>query len=170
MPGSRFDRQRLSALEELLQLDYGKLSSFEQELTLTSSAPAKFELQTRIQKEVVPKLREHEREYAQLVAAGVRPETMPEAEAAALVDQTLNALEAIDTRVPPSAKPKVLQLAADLRQELQKPGTAAAKLKVSLPIIPLIASYELELQTGGLMVQAWKHVKEFFAGSVESPP
>jgi uncharacterized protein (UPF0147 family) len=170
MPASPLDRQRLSDLERLLELDYEKLSSFEEQLTITSNAPAKFEIRTLIRSEVLPNLRKHEHEYAELLAINARTERMSETEASALVDQTLKATEAIDNRVPENVRSEVNKLAAQLRQELEKPGVAAsAKLKVSLPIIPLIASYELEVETGGLMVRAWRGVKGFFAGAVEGP-
>ncbi|NES83142.1 MAG: hypothetical protein F6K10_17990 [Moorea sp. SIO2B7] len=42
-------------------------------------------------------------------------------------------------------------------EDLNKP--ASAKLKVSLPLIPVIAAYELEMETEGLMYKAWKSIK-----------
>ena len=36
---------------------------------------------------------------------------------------------------------------------------AAAKLKVSLPIIPLIASYEMEMDTEAVVVNVWRRMQ-----------
>ena len=41
---------------------------------------------------------------------------------------------------------------------------AAAKLMVSLPIIPLIASYEMEIDTEATLVNVWRRVKSLFCG------
>lgn len=50
-------------------------------------------------------------------------------------------------------------LLRDLRQKLDEPGkTAAAKLKVTLPIIQLLASYEMEVDTENLLTGIWHKV------------
>jgi len=46
---------------------------------------------------------------------------------------------------------------------------AAAKLKVSLPIIPLIASYEMEMDTEAVVVNVWRRIKSLFLRKTEEP-
>ena len=36
---------------------------------------------------------------------------------------------------------------------------ASAKLKVTIPLIPAIASYELEMDTEGMMYKIWRKLK-----------
>jgi hypothetical protein len=40
--------------------------------------------------------------------------------------------------------------------------SAAAKLKVALPIMPLIASYELELDTENFVLRSWRSIRSLF--------
>lgn len=60
------DRQRLADLEELLDLLYEKLSSFERDLIITSNTPAKFELEQRIKREILPDIQRYEAEINRL--------------------------------------------------------------------------------------------------------
>ena len=60
------DHQRLAGLEGLLELLYEKLGVFEQELIVTASTPAKFELKQRIKREIMPSIRQYEAEYWEL--------------------------------------------------------------------------------------------------------
>jgi hypothetical protein len=66
-------------------------------------------------------------------------------------------------------EPEVSRALSDLKTELSKPGTASAKLKLTLPIIPLIASYEVTFETAGLMSQAWRNIKAAIAKSPPNP-
>jgi predicted membrane-bound spermidine synthase len=59
--------------------------------------------------------------------------------------------------------PELLLLLQEIRAKLDDlDRSASAKLKVSLPLIPMIASYELEMDTEGVMYKTWKSIARFF--------
>lgn len=157
---------RIKHLEELLEIEYEKLGEFEKELAITSSAPQKFELRQRLKREVLPDLRKHEVEYAQLLAQHADPASIPPQQAEAALAEVRHAVEHIE-QLPAAPPNEVKQLLTDVRKKLDDPGkAAAAKLKVTLPLIPLIVSYEMELDTEGFLTQAWRSLKSLFGGRV----
>lgn len=158
-------RQRIKDLEGLLGLEYEKLAAFEEELALASSAAVKFEVRQRLKREVLPDIRKHEVEYAGLLAEGADPVLIPAGQAEQAVAEVLQAVEHLE-RLPETGHPQeVIRLLNEVKEKLQQPGkSAAAKLKVTLPIIPLIASYEMELDTEGLLTNAWRGLKRLFGG------
>jgi len=57
----------------------------------------------------------------------------------------------------------MLNLLEEIKQKLNEPGkSAAAKLKVTLPIIPMVASYDLELDTENFLVNVWHKTRDLF--------
>jgi CheY-like chemotaxis protein len=159
---------RLMQLKDLIQLDYEKLLAFEKELTIAADVGAKFEVRQRIASEILPALQRHETEYADLLASTAPVGAIPEAEAQTLLDQISSAADSLQGEIP-DGSPSARAL-KDLIAQLSKPGTASAKLKLTLPLIPLIASYEITLETAGLMMRAWSGVKILFARAAANPP
>ncbi|AVQ73924.1 hypothetical protein B5D77_23920 [Microcystis sp. MC19] len=151
------DRQRLAYLEDNLEILYEKLGEFEQELIISSSQPAKFELKQRIKREILPDIRRYEAEYWELYPKEAI--IISDEEAASQLVKVEQAVESID-RISLTFDPELIPLLQDIRAELEEQNKAAsAKLKVVLPLIPMIASYELEIETEGLMYKAWKSIK-----------
>ncbi|NET40121.1 MAG: hypothetical protein F6K19_50650 [Cyanothece sp. SIO1E1] len=153
--------QRLDDLEGILELLYEKLEMFETELIVTSSTGAKFELRQRIEKEILPDIRRYEAEYWDLY-----PEEallISDAEAETQLIQVEQAIESIE-RTPADEWPsELVLLLQDIRAKLTDADKAtSARLKVSLPLIPAIASYELEMETEGFMYRVWKSIKRLF--------
>jgi hypothetical protein len=160
-------RQRISQLEELLELEYEKLTDFQKEIVVTASAPAKFELRQRLNREVLPDILKHEVEYAELLAEEANPALIPAPEAESAIAEVADAVRRIEA-LPNADRPDELtRLLADVRKKLDDPGkAAAAKLKITLPIIPLIASYEMEMDTEAVLGKAWRRVRRLFGGKV----
>ncbi|MCZ8064943.1 MAG: hypothetical protein ACK5QJ_02215 [Microcystis sp.] len=151
------DRQRLAYLEDNLEILYEKLGEFEQELIISSSQPAKFELKQRIKREILPNIRRYEAEYWEIYPKEAI--IISDEEAASQLVKVEQAVESID-RISLTFDPELIPLLQDIRAELEEQNKAAsAKLKVVLPLIPMIASYELEIETEGLMYKAWKSIK-----------
>jgi hypothetical protein len=153
-----FDRSRLTDLDSLLDLLYEKLGVFQREIILSTSVAVQFELKQRIKREIMPSIRRYEAEYWELYPQDeiVIPE---EAATSQLVkvERAVNAIELVPTNTYP---PELIPLLQDLQAKLaESDKIASAKLKVALPLIPAIASYEFELETEGLMSQAWKSIK-----------
>ena len=152
------DRQRLADLNDLLELLYEKLGAFEQDLIINASATANFELKQRIKREILPSIRRYEAEYWELYPTEAFMISDEEAEIQlAQVEQAVTSIERIPSINYP---PELLPLVQDIRVKLDEGDKAAsAKLKVTLPLIPLLASYELEMDTEALMYKTWKAVK-----------
>jgi hypothetical protein len=160
-------RQKIDHLEELLEIEYEKLHEFQREMAITASAPAKFELRQRLKREILPDIRKYESEYAELLSQTAETESIPLEEATSALAEVVQATEHIE-RVSSTERPEELtRLLTDVRRKLDDPGkVAAAKLKVTLPIIPLIASYEMQMDTEALMTKAWRRVRVLFGAKV----
>lgn len=152
------DQQRLQDLEKNLQILYEKLGEFEQELIITAHAPTRFELRQRIKREISPSIRRYEAEYWELYPQEAI--VISDEEAATQLVRVEQAVEAIE-RIPQAEyPPEFMSLLREIRTRLDEGDKAAsAKLKVALPLIPLIASYELEMDTEAFMYKAWKSLK-----------
>jgi len=137
---------------------YEKLGEFEQELIISSSKPAKFELKQRIKREILPNIRRYEAEYWELYPKEAI--IISDEEAASQLVKVEQAVESIDRISLTFYPPELIPLLQDIRAELEEQNKAAsAKLKVVLPLIPMIASYELEIETEGLMYKTWESIK-----------
>jgi hypothetical protein len=167
MPVDQIKRQRIRALEELLGIEYEKLSDFRKELAITSSAAVKFDLQQRLKREVLPDIRKHEVEYAELLADTMDLTSVPVQQAEIAAAELVDAVQRVASLPDPNRPEEVTRLLADIRRKLDDPGkVAAAKLKVALPIIPLIASYEMQMDTEAALVNVWRRIKSLFGSKV----
>ena len=158
-------RERMVHLDELLEIEYEKLAEFQKELAISASANAKFELRQRLKREVLPAIRSYEAEYAGLLAGVADVDSIPDDEAAAVTTELVQAVQCVES-LPDSNRPdEITKALAEIKQKLDEPGkVAAARLKVSLPIIPLIASYEMEMNTEASLTVLWRRIKSLFGG------
>ena len=153
------DRQRLVDLEELLDLLDEKLGAYRKELIINLNPDVQFQLKQRIKREIIPQMRRYEAEYWELYPREAIVISDEEAETQlAQVEQAVESIERIPAAEYPS---ELIPLLQDIRAKLEDLDKAAsAKLKVALPLIPAIASYELEMNTEGFMYKAWKAIKK----------
>ena len=152
--------QRFNVVVKHLKTLNEKLDRFQHALNISSSKEKKFELEKQIDQEILPRICRYEAEYWALY-----PQKYMEAiiisddEAQPKLLQIEQAVESIE-HIPNTEYPdELLLLLQDIRaklNDLDKP--AAAKLKVALPLIPAIASYELEMDTEGVMYKTWKGI------------
>ena len=165
-----FSLKRLEQLEELLDIQYVKLHEYEKELA-TSSGPEKISFKLRIKMEIVPELEKNEQEYAELLAEGADVDAIAEDEAAPIVAELLTATSDLERYRQAMAPEEMLQLLNEICAKLKEPGTsAAAKLKVTLPIIPLLVSYELELDTENFLKNVWNKTRSLFRRAIPRNP
>ncbi len=152
------DRARLNDLKDILELLYEKLGEFERELIINANTSAKFDLKQRIKREILPDIRKYETEYWELYPQEAIVISNEEAETQLVkVEEAVTSIEQIPSSTYPS---ELISLLQEIRDKLDEPDkVASAKLKVVIPLIPAIASYELEMETEGLMYQAWKKIK-----------
>jgi hypothetical protein len=156
------DHARLADLKEILGLLYEQLGAFQRDLVIRDSAAARFELEQRIKREILPAIRRYEQEYWEIFST--EPIVVSEEEAVVQLVKVEQAVESIERRIPNSEyPPELLLLLQEIRSKLDDlDRSASAKLKVSLPLIPMIASYELEMDTEGVMYKTWKSIARFF--------
>ncbi len=171
MPLSRVEFQRIKHLEDQLEILYDMRHAFERDLLISTSTGQKFELRQRLKRDVLPNLRSTEKEYAELLAKVVEPDQLTETESLALIEDVQEAVVSHERANSGAKSEELLQLLTEIRAKLDEPGkAAAAKLKVALPLIPLIASYELELDTEAFLTQVWQRVRSAVRRVLPSPP
>ena len=161
-----FNVKRLEQLEELLEIQYEKLHEYERELEM-AGVDDRINIRQRIKRDITPRLRDREREYAGLLAAGTEEDSLREEDAEPIIAELVEATTDIDRYRNANAPADMLRLLNEISAKLNEPATsAAAKLKVALPIIPLLASYELELDTESFLGNLWSKARGLFKGIV----
>jgi hydrogenase maturation factor len=165
-----FNPNRLCQLEELLDIEYEKLYEIERALALADGITQRVYLKQQIKRDLIPRLRVLEGEYAELLANGVSIDEIPESEAEAIVSQVVQSVANMDQEKPQSAPHEMVRLLTEIKDKLNEPGkSASAKLKVTLPLIPLISSYEMELDTEAFVTQAWRKARDLFKRLINRP-
>ena len=151
--------QRLADLEKTIKILYEKLGHFEKELAIISpGSDKKFEIQQRIKTEVLPDIFRYEKEYWELYP--MQEVVIPEDQAASQLVQVEQAVTSLEQGSFAEYPREMLALLAEIRARLDGlERSASAKLKVAIPLIPAIASYELEMDTEGVMYKTWKPLR-----------
>jgi len=163
MPTQPFNAHRRLQLEELLDIEYEKLYEFEKAISLADGLSQKIALRQQIKRELTPRLRELEQEYASLLASGITTTEISAPEADNLIAELSTAAKRAQENIQGNAPAEMVGLLKEIRDKLDEPGkSAAAKLKVTLPIVPLIASYEMEMDTEAVVTQAWRKIRDYF--------
>ncbi len=158
---NRNDATRISRLEEQISAWEEKLHEFELELVRAEGADARYSIKQKIKRDINPELRSLNQKYADLLRESAADYPITEKEAKGIVDEVIEAIERCQ---------KNTTLNTNIQQELQKirsamnsQTTASAKLKVSLPIIPVLANYEIELDTGKFISGIWTKIRGLLA-------
>jgi hypothetical protein len=115
MPLDPVKQQRIRALEELLEIEYEKLSDFQKVLAITSSVPEKFDLKQRLKREVLPDIRKHEIEYAELLADTTELASVPAQEAEVVEAELVHAVQRVESLPDPSRPEEITRLLTDIR-------------------------------------------------------
>lgn len=144
----------IDQLEEQLSGWMEKLHFFEMERINAADPSIKFNIHQKIKNEITPAI---DKIHAKL-AAQVAAQNIPAARAEPLVGELLPAVQTLPREdLPESLRAKLDEILAAI-QALDT--TAAAKLKVALPIIPLLAQYEMELDTEKSLGGIWRKIKQ----------
>jgi len=170
MQAQQYNSNRMGQLEELLEIEYEKMHEFEKAISICDGISQRISLRQQIKRELTPRLRSLEKEYAELLASDTPAEKIPVAEAEFFVGELLSAVVKCQEYSPRESPTEMIRLLLEIKTKLENPGkTAAAKLKIALPIIPLIASYEMELDTENAITQIWRTIRNYFRGLVSHP-
>ena len=132
MISDKINRERLNSLEKILEIEYEKLSDFQSE-------------------------------YGEILFKSSDASLVPQNEAEETLAEIVQVVEHIEVLPAETYPSEMLELLREIKQKLDEPGkTAAAKLKVALPIIPMLASYELEMDTEATFIRVWQRIKSLF--------
>jgi hypothetical protein len=149
---------RLSSLTNNLDLLYKKLGEFEEELIISCSIDQKFAIRQKIEKKIIPDIRKYEQEYWKIYP--IDAIIISEEEATTELTQVQQAIDKIQYSNGGNYPQKFLDLLEDIQTKLNDlDKVAAAKLKVVLPLIPMIASYELEIDTESLIYKTLESIR-----------
>ena len=154
-----YNHQRLAHLEDTIKILYDRLGYLEKELAIISpGSDKKFEIQQRIKTEVLPDIFRYEKEYWELYP--MQEVVIPEDQAASQLVQVEQAVTSLEQGSFAEYPPEMFALLQEIRASLDGlERSASAKLKVAIPLIPTIASYELEMDTEGVMSKTWKPLR-----------
>jgi hypothetical protein len=138
---------RLEHLQGLLRDLYEQLAGQEKAKVRAEDAQ-KVRIQQQI-RDSWAEIRGYEREYIATLSQQVTRQDLPESIAEVVTGEIVDAVEILG---PIEMRDEVKTLLDEILVELRKPGMpASAKLKVAIPIIPNVVSYELEGDTEGLV-------------------
>jgi phosphoenolpyruvate carboxylase len=158
-------KQRLTDLENLLELYYEKLAEHEHELSMTASPNVRNEAKQRIKREIMPSIRKHEAEYWALLRQFANASDIAELESQTAIATIVQDAKIIQTKPMPN---EVLQKLQEILDKLNEPGTAAAaKAKFAVNVIPGILAYEFELDTENSLRQLFQPLKQLFSASAK---
>lgn len=141
---------RLSHLQSEVKGYYKQLAGREKAKRL-----ARFEDKELIQQqidELKQELGGVEREYWKRWEMEIVGLTIPEADAETLATGMLQEVEILEIEPQVQGNAELMRVLHEIKAELSKPGTpAAGKLKAAIPLLPGVISYEMELDTEGLL-------------------
>lgn len=134
---------RLSTIQDLLADLYEQLAGQERAKVRAEDAQ-KVRIQQQI-RDSWTEIRSYESEYVLTLSQQVQRQDLPEPIAEVVKGEIIDAVEIL---APLEKRDEVKTLLNEILVELRKPDVpASAKLKIAIPIIPNVVSYELEGDT-----------------------
>ncbi|RCJ19563.1 hypothetical protein A6770_05310 [Nostoc minutum NIES-26] len=154
---------RLADVETNLELWYETLGSMEQDLARTYDSRAKIAINQQIRDDILPQIRKYQVEYWQLLAQVAPSCTVDEIDACNAIIQVVQEAELITNNSHANYPNEVMQLLHQILEKLNKPEQlASAKVKVAVPLVPGIVSYEGELDTEESLRRIFQPFKRLF--------
>jgi len=109
----------------------------------------------------------HEVELGELLGKVVEPTDVPATDAETLVNELAEGFSGFDAFPAKNWPKEMMETLHEIQKTLREPGKVAqAKLRISLPIVPLLASYMLELDTEPAIMQTWHKMKALFRKTI----
>jgi hypothetical protein len=142
--------KRLSHLQSEVEKYYDQLAGQEEAKRLVEDAQ-KVRIQQGIDK-LKRDIGSFEREYWLRWGAEIAGLTIPEADAERVASQLVREVEFLEIEPAVQSNAELMKVLQEIKAELSKPGIpAAGKLKAAIPLLPGLISYEMELDTEGLL-------------------
>lgn len=163
-------KEKLVQLEEILEMEYEKLYELKKELVLSSGPTQKFESKQRIKREVLPSIHQLETDYLDWLTQEAGAFDIPEQQASQAIAEVTPHIAEITTygnnNYPPEVLEKLGEILTILNASDQSPG---GKLKATLPILPPIVSYEVEIDTQPSLRRIYQIITRPFKGKKKQP-
>ena len=141
---------RLSHLQSEVKDYYDQLACQETARRLAEDAQ-KVRIQQGIDK-LKKDLGSVERDYWLRWRAEIAGLTIPEADAERVASQLVGEVESLEIEPAVQSNAELMKVLQEIKAKLTKPGIpAAGKLKAAIPLLPGLISYEMELDTEGLL-------------------
>lgn len=141
---------RLSHLQSEVQSYYKQLAGREKAKRL-----ARFEDKELLQQqidELKKELSSVERDYWLRWRTEIAGLTIPEVDAEIVASELVGEVESLEIEPAVQSNAELMKVLQEIKAELSKPGIpAAGKLKAAIPLLPGVISYEMELDTEGLL-------------------
>ena len=151
---------RLSHLQSEVKGYYDQLACQETAKRLAEDAQ-KVRIQQGIDK-LKKELGSFEREYWLRWRTEIAGLTIPEADAEIVTSQLVEEVEILEIEPAVQSNAELMKVLQEIKAALSKPGIpAAGKLKAALPLLPGLISYEMELDTEGLLRRVFPTVCNF---------
>ncbi|MEG5038100.1 MULTISPECIES: hypothetical protein [unclassified Microcoleus] len=142
--------ERLSHLQSEVKGYYDQLACQETAKRLAQDAQ-KVRIQQGIDK-LKKELGSVERDYWLRWRTEIAGLTIPEADAEIVASQLVGEVEILEIEPAVQRNAELMKVLQEIKAELSKPGIpAAGKLKAAIPLLPGLISYEMELDTAGLL-------------------
>ncbi|MEG3967319.1 hypothetical protein QUA00_06765 [Microcoleus sp. T2B6] len=139
-------KQRLADLENILDSLYETLGEAQKRRAYANDIFEKNSIKQRLRREVLPEIRKYEEEYWSLLAEEP-PDCVDEVAASHAIVKVVEEVKLIQSQ-PNQYPDEFMQKLQKILDKVNEPQTpAAGKLIATLPFIPGIMSYELELDT-----------------------
>jgi len=158
---------RLEQLEINLDTAYRKYEFKREKLLLAVDDDQEFKLHEDLAA-LSKQIAEMESDWATQISPIAQKMELSNQEAEPLVGEWIQATETEIQRCQDNDA--VLEKLTELLMELQTGKAASAKLKITLPIVPLLVNYEMELDTESTLIQLWRKTRAFFKQEVVKNP
>lgn len=159
--------EKTSQLEEQISKWQKKLHHYEMALADAEGPRTEWFCKEEIKK-IKQKLTQVNTEYAELLQSSASNYIITDGDAQPIVGELVEVVEKNENNQALSADIHANLL--KIKEAVLAPETsAAAKLKVALPIVPLLASYELELDTERFITSVWTSIRRLLSRLSKAP-
>jgi hypothetical protein len=143
---------RLSQLEKNLKSLYAQLGAAEDGAIGAISKIDKLKYQQEIANEIQPQIQKYERQYRQQWQIESVDLAIADEEAEVIIGQLVQGVDILTIEPVVQSNAQMMKLLQEIKVELTKPEIpGSGKLKAAIPLLPGFLSYELELDTEGLL-------------------
>ena len=152
--------RRLADLEKILDSLYETLGKAQNRHAYTNDIFEKNSINQRLSQEVLPEIRKHEVEYWSLLEVEAPDCQVDEVAASNAIVKVVQEVELIQSQ-PNQYPDDFIHKLQEIIDKLNEPQTpVAGRLIATLPLIPAILSYELELDTEISLKRVFGRIKK----------